>query len=306
MAARRPGTADRFRQVGYLFIYQLRSLVGSRRPLLGSLKLTHDCNLSCQHCPFRRKRTGSLSFQQVRSSLVALYDRGVRILIFEGGEPFVWRDGASDIRTVVAEAKKLFFSVGVTTNGTFPLDVDSDILWVSVDGLRETHDEIRGASFDRIMANIESSSHPKIYAHITINTLNWREIPDLVEFLSHKVRGVTIQFHYPFEEVDQDLYLPFASRRRVLDDLIGMKRQGLPIADSYACLSALKENKWKCRPWMIASVDPDGRLTHGCYVKHRGEVSCERCGFSTHTELSLAHGGVLESVLVGSRTFFAP
>ena len=54
---------------------------------------------------------------------------------------------------------------------------------------------------------------------------------------------------------------------------------------------------------MIASVDPSGELTHGCYVKGRGRISCERCGFSAHTEISLAYGGVLGSILAGDRIF---
>jgi len=298
------GTAKQIKRCGYFLFYYLRSLRGEKKPLLGGIKLTHDCNLSCIHCPFRKRKASSLSFPQVLSSLTTLYDWGVRIIIIEGGEPFLWRDGEHDIRNVVAEAKKLFFSVGVTTNGTFPLEIDSDIVWVSIDGLKETHDRIRGKSFERIMANMESSSHPRLYAHITINSLNWKEVPALVEFLSPKVKGITVQFHYPYQEVEKELFLPSSERRKVLDDLIEMKRQGLPVADSYACLEALKNNQWRCRPWMIASVDPNGKLTHGCYVKDRGEISCERCGFSAHTELSLAYSGVIESILVGSRIFF--
>ena len=130
------------------------------------------------------------------------------------------------------------------------------------------------------------------------------KIPELVQFLEGKVKGITIQFHYPYEDCDEELFLPFDRRRAVLDKLIGMKKRGLPVADSYACLEALKDNRWKCQPWMIASVDPDGQLTRGCYVKGRGEVACERCGFAAHTEISLAYRGVIESILVGKRTFF--
>jgi len=302
-------TAKQIERVGYLFSYYLGSLIGKKKPLLGGIKLTHACNLSCIHCPFHKRKASSLSFPQVLSSLRTLYEWGVRIVIIEGGEPFLWRDGAYDIQNVVAEAKKLFFSVGVTTNGTFPIELDSDNVWVSIDGLKETHDRIRGKSFEGIMANISASSHPRIYAHITINSLNWKEVPELVEYLSHaeelcsKVKGITVQFHYPYQEVEEDLFLPFDKRRKVLDDLIRLKRQGLPIADSYACLEALKDNRWRCRPWMIASVDPSGKLTHGCYVKGRGEVACERCGFSAHTEISLAYSGVIESILVGGRIF---
>jgi MoaA/NifB/PqqE/SkfB family radical SAM enzyme len=204
----------------------------------------------------------------------------------------------------VREAKALFFHVGVTTNGTFPLDVASDNLWVSVDGLEETHDKLRGKSFKRIVANLEATAHPRVYAHSTINTVNWREIPDLVRFLADKVKGITVQFHYPYQEIDQKLTLGFDERRQVLDSLIDLKRQGLPLANSYACLRALKDNRWTCRPWMIASVDPNGRLTHGCYVKNRGDIACEQCGFSAHTELSMAYGLRLGPLWTGLQIFF--
>ena len=294
----------RINQYGYLARYYLRSLLGDKRPLLGGVKVTHECTLSCRHCPFWRRKTESLTFSQALLSLQALFDLGVRILILEGGEPLLWRDEQRTISDIISEAKRLFFSVCVTTNGTLPINIDADTVWVSIDGLQDTHDRIRGKSFERILANIASSTHPKIYAHITINALNWKEMPELVTLLSNKVKGITIQFHYPYEELDDELFLPSTERRRVLDDLIGMKREGLPVADSFACLEALKDNNWKCQPWMIASVDPDGRLTRGCYVKGRGEVACESCGFAAHTEISLAYGGVIESILVGNRTFF--
>jgi len=291
------------RRAGYLLAYRLGVALGRRRPLLGGVKLTHRCNLRCLHCPFWRRESASLSFEQVRSSLATLYDWGVRIVILEGGEPFLWRDGPHDLGAVVSQARRLFFHVAVTTNGTLPIATEADTVWVSIDGLQETHDHIRGPTFDRIMANIAAASHPNILAHVTFNSLNWQEAPTLVRLLATRVKGITIQFHYPYDEVDAGLFLEADKRRAVLDDLIHLKREGYPIADSYACLEALKANRWTCRPWMIASVDPDGRVTHGCYVRERGRVSCERCGFSAHTELSLACGGVLESILVGGRLF---
>ena len=287
----------------YFLSYYLGSLVGRKRPLLGGIKLTHNCNLACIHCPFWKRQNTSLSFTQAISSLRTVHQWGVRIIIIEGGEPFLWGDGRYRLSHVVREARKLFFCVGVTTNGTFPLDIDSDIVWVSIDGMKATHDRIRGQSFERIVANIDASSHPRVYAHITINSLNCEEITELVEFLASRVKGITIQFHYPYEGLDADLFLPFDRRRVALDELIRLKRRGLPVADSYACLEALKDNRWKCRPWMIASVDPNGKLTKGCYVKDRGRISCERCGFSAHTEISLAHSGVLEAIRLGSRVF---
>ncbi len=288
----------------YCFLYYLKSrFFNIKRPLLAGIKVTHKCNLKCRHCPFWRKEKASLSFSKVMESLTKLYKLGVRILIIEGGEPFLWQEAGYDIRDIVREARRFFFNVGITTNGTLPLHVDANNIWVSIDGLKKTHDYLRGESFDKIISNIRDSSHPNIFAHITINSLNWEEVPELVKFLSTEVKGITVQFHYPYQEVEEDLFLPLNKRMMVLDNLISLKKQGLPIGDSYACLEALKNNRWRCHPWMIASVDPDGKLTHGCYVKNRGEISCERCGFSAHTEISLAYSGVMESILVGNRIF---
>jgi len=278
-------------------------LLNIKKPVLAGVKITHVCNLKCKHCPFWSKQAGSLSFSQVKESFKNLYDIGARVVIIEGGEPFLWKDNGCDIRDIVKEARKLFFSVGITTNGTFPLEVDSDIIWVSIDGLKETHDQIRGESFEKIMANLENCSHPNVYAHITINSVNREEVPELVEFISSKVRGITIQFHYPYDGVEDKLFLPFSQRHKILDSLIKMKRDGFPIANSYACLRALKDNRWKCHSWMIASVGPDGKITQGCYVKNRGEISCEKCGFSAHTEISLAYSGVIEALRVGNKIF---
>ena len=290
----------------YLLSYYIRSrFFNIKRPLLAGLKITHLCNLKCRHCPFWKKEKVSLSFLQVKNSLRHLHNLGVRLVIIEGGEPFLWKDNGYDIRDVVSEAKKLFFSVGVTTNGTFPLQADADIIWVSIDGLRKTHDLLRGKSFDRIMTNIKKSTHPKIYAHITINKVNQEDIAEMVRYLSSKVKGLTFQFHYPYTGENDGLMLTFQERKVILDELIKLKKDGFPLVNSYACLKALKNNEWRCRPWMIASVEPDGRLIQGCYIKGRGQISCKKCGFSAHTEISLAYSGVLESMKAGKRIFLS-
>ncbi len=270
---------------------------------MGGIKITNRCNLKCIPCPFWKKDKRSLSYKAVINSLKKLHEYGVRILIIEGGEPFIWKDKKYNIRDIVKKARELFFTVGITTNGTQPIDINSDIVWVSIDGLKKTHNRIRGKSFDRVMANIKNSLHLRIYAHITINSLNWKEIPELVKFLSGKIKGITIQFHYPYDDNDR-LFLSFEKRGQVLDNLINLKKEGYPVLDSHACLKALKNNKWKCRPWMIASVEPDGKITRGCYLTNRTEISCEKCGFAAHTEISLAYNGSIGAILAGNRILF--
>jgi MoaA/NifB/PqqE/SkfB family radical SAM enzyme len=286
------------------FTYYLRCRVLNKKsPILAGFKITGRCNLNCIHCPFwERPAPLPLTFSQIQALLLELYRQGVRILILEGGEPFLWKDGEHTIHDVVEMARSLFLSVGITTNGTFPLRTNANTIWVSIDGLRDTHNRIRDNSFDKAMEHIKSSNHPNVFANITINKMNAAEIPDLVTFLKGTVKGITIQFHYPYEK-DDTLALSFAERREVLDNLIRLKNKGYPLADSCRALEALKSNSWQCQDWMLANVEPDGTINLGCYVKGRGDIQCARCGFAAHTEISLAYGWHVPSILAGRRIF---
>ena len=85
---------------------------GKRTPLLAGFKITHKCNLTCRHCPFWHENLPQMTFEEIKKVLRTLYDMGVRILLIEGGEPFLWRDGPYHLQDVVNEAKKYFLSVG--------------------------------------------------------------------------------------------------------------------------------------------------------------------------------------------------
>jgi len=277
---------------------------GARNPFLASYKLTYRCNMRCLQCPFWQMKLPDPPFSSVVETLDALYARRNRIIIFEGGEPMLWKDGVHSIHDVVIAARKRFYRVGMTTNGTLPLDVPTNILWVSLDGLEETHNRLRGANiFQKIMDNIAASPHPKIFAHITINSQNANEVPELIRFLKERVKGITIQFYYPYEQ-ENNLFLDFASREKLLDEIIHLKAAGYTVMNSRASLEALKRNRWHCVDWLIDNANPDGSMQLGCYLKGRTEVDCIRCGFSPHTEISLAYQGNLEAIRAGLQIFF--
>lgn len=275
-----------------------------RKPYIASFKLTHACNLDCSQCPFIRQPQGSMPFSRVVSILDELHARGDRIVIFEGGEPMLWRDGEYTIGDVIRAAKQRFDCVGITTNGTLPFTVHPDVLWVSFDGFRDTHARLRGADvFDRIVANVKASAHPRIYAHITANRVNAAEIPDLMEYLNDFVRGITIQFYYPYDP-DDELFLPTNERARLIDQLVDLKRRGIRLLNSYDALKALKDAAWRCEHWLFDCVNADGTIFNGCYVHGRGKVDCSLCGFSPYTEASLAFHGRWRSIQSGVRIFF--
>ena len=296
-------TFNRFWIPYFLKYYIQCKIFGNRIPILAGFKITNKCNLQCRHCPFWQNQAQDiLTYEKVISILRTLKKRGVRIIIFEGGEPFLWRDGSYTMYDVVAEAKKYFFSVGMITNGTFALDIQTDVLWVSIDGLKETHNRTRGVSFEQIINNIESASHPNLLANITINKSNCREIADCVSYIAKMVKGITIQFYYPYDG-DMALFVPVEERGDVLRQLIQLKRAGYPILDSYQCLEALGQSHWKCEDWMLANVDADGQIIFGCYVKNRGDINCKICGFAAHTEISFAFQRKIRPIFVGQKIF---
>ena len=128
-------------------------LFKKREPILGTIILTDKCNLQCRHCSVNNITAVLYPYAQIREEMKQLYDIGVRILFFCGGETFLWRDGERSLRELVIEAKKMgFLIVNIVTNGTFPLELpEADLILLSLDGDRERHNAIRGDTYDTIM-----------------------------------------------------------------------------------------------------------------------------------------------------------
>lgn len=287
-----------------------RRVLRQRIPLLASFKLTYRCNLACLACPFHRRaaREGSsIGWTDAVRALDELKRRRVRIVAFEGGEPFVWRDGAHDLRQIVEYAGKLFLRTAVTTNGTFPLDVPADALWVSLDGLKETHDKLRSGSFDRVWSNLEAAGQTRqrrVMVHFTLNRLNRRELEPLAAKLAELpgVRGLSVQVFYPYNQGESPLALSPSERRETLETVIRLKKK-YPIINSSRCLRGMIGNDWRCHDDILINVDPDGGIRQGCYVKGRGEIHCRECGFTPVAEASAALDLRPGALLAGWRAY---
>lgn len=293
---------------GMLGFFFHSRVMGKDLPLIASLKLTLRCNLACRGCPFHARAglPGShMSYDLAVSSLERLKTMGCPIVIFEGGEPLLWRDGPHSLADLAALARGSFVCIGATTNGTLALDVPVDVLWVSVDGLKPTHDALRSGSFDRVTANIRSSRHPRLYIHFTANSRNFHELPAVAEmFCSLKqVRGMTVQLFYPYGRGEEDLRLSPEQRAEVMGSAIRLKRLGYPIMNSYRSLKAMVRNTWRCHDRLLANVEPDGTISTGCYAKNRGEVCCRECGFTPVAEASGAYDLKPGSLAAGFRLF---
>ena len=301
---------SKLNQVLYLARFAIKSRLSNKykKPLICGFKLTNRCTLKCLHCPFwRNTQTIELEYRKIEEILKKLHADGVKIVIFEGGEPLIWKDEKENknINDIITMAKELFFYVGVTTNGTLPLNnINPDIIFVSIDGLKKTHDEIRGKSFDRIIENISlNKNRKKIIANICISSINYPEIGELIKFLNDLVYGITIQFFYPYSNVPYQV-IEKNNKEKLLNELLRLKKEGFKLLDSTSCLKKMVSNTWRCRNFLVSSVDPDGKINYGCYLKNRVEnISCSECGFAAHCEISLAYDLNL-SALNAARAIF--
>ncbi len=295
------------RSLDLLYFFCQRKVFRQQPPLLASFKLTYRCNIHCRGCPFHLRAQGEdahMTWEQATQALQHLKRSGTRIVVFEGGEPLIWRDGGRNVRDLVRYAKKIFPTVAVTTNGTLPLDVPADILWVSLDGLQATQDRLRSGTFDTVWRNLKTATHPRIYIHFTMHSENWRELEPLLESLEElpAVRGTTVQLFYPYGQGEAPLALPPAERRAALENTLRLKNR-YPILNSRRSLRAMIENNWRCHDDILINVDPDGRVTRGCYVKGRGRINCPDCGFTPVAEASGALDLYPGSLIAGARLF---
>jgi MoaA/NifB/PqqE/SkfB family radical SAM enzyme len=271
------------------FLYGLRyvldyRLMGRTRPLIRGLVLTNRCNLRCRHCTITSRGPMDLSYAQVTAAIDAFYEQGGRCLYLEGGEPFLWHDGRYGLDDIVDYAHGLgYLTVVIYTNGTLPLDTSADTVFVSVDGLQETHDALRGKSFDRIMENIRGSTHPSLYINYTINVENKDQIEAFCEQIDRldRIRATFFYFHTPYYGYDE-LYIEPGERRRIVTALLELGKR-YRILNSPAGLRSALRDDWK-RPLGVCSVYEDGVVYPCC--RHSGDPDlCQQCGYLSYAEI---------------------
>ena len=259
-------------------------LLGKKMPLIRGLVLTNRCNLRCRHCRVVDRDHSDLDFAEVTAAIDAYYREGGRCLYLEGGEPFLWHDGARSLDCIVNYAHaRGYLTVVVYTNGMFPIHTSAETVFVSIDGLETTHDTLRGTSFGRIMQNIKNSDHPSLFVNYTINNLNKSEVREFCACVQgvDRIRGVFFYFHTPYYGHDE-LYIEPEERRSILQELLVLRRH-YRILNSRAGLQSALRNDWK-RPVDVCSVYEKGRV-YGC-CRYSGDPElCRHCGYLNYAEI---------------------
>lgn len=296
----------------YLGQWFLRArFLGRAAPLQTVLFVSDACNLACKHCNIL-KRDGSApvskSYAQIVAELEYAHGLGSRFVDFSGGEPMIWRDeaeGGRDINDLIRKARAIgFYSATLTTNGQQPLaGCAADSLWVSLDGVGEAHDQIRGpGTFARLLKNIEDShqggGHKRLSVNMVVNRLNRRSVRETVEFAAAHpaIASISLNFHTPFPGTEE-LLLPPGERRAAIGELIRLKKAGLPIMNSLSGLKAMREMNFKPRCWISNFIMADGARLAECPGRRAG--LCGQCGFCMAGEMACLFAFKPDTVLGG-------
>ena len=277
------------KQLVYLALWFIRArFFGKRNPLQTVIFITNRCNLSCRHCLI----CGNLSpieksFAQVREELEYSYGRGSRFVDFEGGEPTLWKDGDKTLNDLIILAKTIgFFSCTLTTNAWDDFSgSEADSIWVSMDGVGEVHDDIRGkGAFERLEKNIAQSGHPAVSVNMVVNKRNYTGVTRAIKYVKNNpyIRSFSLNFHTPTLGTGH-LYINTGTRSKVVKKVLWMKMAGYPIMNSFPGLRLLKREKFRKQCWITNFIMVNGLRLDECPGK-RADI-CEKCGFGMAAEM---------------------
>ena len=257
----------------------ISNLFDVKVPLFCGHKLTYNCNLQCKMCPFWKRPIQDSSLEQEKAILKQIYNSGACGIAFEGGEPLLRRD----LVEILAFSRSLPLHTSLITNGTLlesRIDEISPyingVIYVSLDGLEKTHDAIRGVSgcFKKAIRGIIAAAQK---VPVTINTTimaeNLHEIEGMVKLAKEVNARISVAIAHDY--CNAKASAPTAKEIRVIaGKLVAMKKKGYPLVNSISYFKVMtKEKNWKCKPWSMINVGPDGKLVLPCYVRNEYATS---------------------------------
>ncbi len=268
------------------FLYIINTLILRKEiPFMGGIAINDKCNLHCQYCSVSNRNIPDLTFIEIKKGLTELYQKGITNLYIEGGEPFMWREDEKNLENIIQMAKYIGFKfITLYTNGTFTIETSADTVFVSLDGLKHINDEIRGKGLEKIISNIEKSSHKKIIINCTISRINNDGIEDFCETLS-KIKNIKGFFFYFYTSSSgkDHLSLSLSEKQEVVKKIISLKRKGYRIFNSKAGLKSVYKNNWE-RPNKMSYLYAENKMYQCCRMIGNDEI-CKNCGYLGFAEI---------------------
>ena len=209
------------------------------------LEITLDCNMKCKHCGSSagKARKNELTTQEFFNLCEELAELNCDNVCLMGGEPFV-RDDWYEIAWCV---KDLGMNLTFVTNGILVPEfihklktLEPNVVGVSLDGLKKTHDSIRTkGSYDAALNAIELLQENDIQATVitTLSKSNFKELVDIKEIIKGKDVNWQIQIGMPFGNFDSSLVIDdeeyYASAMFIANERTKKEREKIPIVGAH-------------------------------------------------------------------------
>lgn len=289
----------------YLASFGIKTILFKKKqPIVGTVIVTDKCNLKCKHCSVNNISSVIYPYTQIRNEMQQLYNLGVRILFFCGGETFLWHDKDKTIRDLVIEAKEMgFLIVNVVTNGTFPINLpEADLILLSLDGKKDNHNKIRGNTYDNIMDNIDNASSDNICFYMAVNQINKDDIKDVCKIASDmkNVRAVSFNFHTPYPDTE-NLALSVEEKEKCCNHILQMMKEKAPIFNLKNALPYIVHNNFPTPCYQCVVIE--NGIINTCGRCIQIPELCSKCGYFFVAEYTLLFKGNIKIIIDMLRTY---
>lgn len=202
------------------------------------LELTNICNLKCRICnrPGKDSPVGTMDLLLAKSLLERAHDCGIQQIGFHTiGEPLLY----PNLKEVLIFAKKLGFTIMISTNANLLTEENSDMLLdtgidrlrVSLEGTDETYNTLRlGGDFCRVIKNIEYFHKKKSEYLNTMLDLNYVVTIDTVKC----IKDFLEKYDYLFNEI---IFTPLINQGYTQSDYVKERSIVLFKNDKYPCFN---------------------------------------------------------------------
>ncbi|MGC1830165.1 MAG: radical SAM protein [Candidatus Acidiferrales bacterium] len=177
-----------------------RFLPSTSRPLAAHIKLTENCQAKCISCDYWKSRWhDALDTNRAIELVNEIAALGIRTLRLTGGEPLLRRD----VFEVLEKADTSSFKqIIVQTNGLLLKKLHKPInaspiskIAVSIDGLKETNDQIRGIQgyYDLAIEGMQLLRNKQLAISLTLNRISAEELEEIASVAERL--GAALEFN---------------------------------------------------------------------------------------------------------------
>ncbi|MBU0992305.1 MAG: methyltransferase domain-containing protein [Proteobacteria bacterium] len=256
------------------------------------IHITNTCNMQCGHCMFQSspRSREELSSGDCMAVIDESYKLGCRIYYFTGGEPFISRAFMKSVRhafqfpdTHVVVLTNLSL-ISRAKDSLRSLPQDRFHFQVSMDGLKNNHDDLRGdGAFDHLDENLhtlQGLGFP-VTLSMTVTRKNWDEMAAVIDLAS--THGISnVHFLWLFKKGNADDAL-FAEPAQIFPRLVAAQENAAKKGVTIDNIEILKSQVFSCpgtrydlsnAGWQSIAVAPDGTIYPTPALIYTEDMAC--------------------------------